>query len=244
MTGCEVGGGASPGGTSGKEPACQCRRLEKPRFDPWVGKSPWREHCSPLQYSCLENPINRRAWWAMVHTIAQSQTGLKWLRTHTRWGYLTELPPQSLPLWPAPLLEELPVTHICKDNCWGARKLPDPGCPMPHPESTSWPKDTAVSSAPPELHTTTACPEFNWVMWEASLTQLLLISADLIFPKSPCRIEGEGRFLPGAPWVQGWHLPETHWRRWLETSLGRGSQVPGAPVPLLFPFMTLFTVMV
>ena len=31
-----------PGGASGKEPACQCRRHKRCRFNPWVGKIPWR----------------------------------------------------------------------------------------------------------------------------------------------------------------------------------------------------------
>ena len=31
-----------PGGVSGKEPACQCRRHKRHRFNPWVGKIPWR----------------------------------------------------------------------------------------------------------------------------------------------------------------------------------------------------------
>ena len=31
-----------PGGASGKEPACQCRRRKRHRFNPWVGKIPWR----------------------------------------------------------------------------------------------------------------------------------------------------------------------------------------------------------
>ena len=31
-----------PGGASHKEPDCQCRRCERCRFDPWVGKIPWR----------------------------------------------------------------------------------------------------------------------------------------------------------------------------------------------------------
>ena len=35
-----------------------------------------------LQYSCLENPIDRGAWWATVHGIAKSQTQLKQLSTH------------------------------------------------------------------------------------------------------------------------------------------------------------------
>ena len=33
---------------------------------------------NPLQYSCLENPIDRGAWWATVHRVAKNQTQLKW----------------------------------------------------------------------------------------------------------------------------------------------------------------------
>ena len=36
-------------------------------------------NCNPLQYSCLENPVDRGAWWAAVHGVAQSQTRLKQL---------------------------------------------------------------------------------------------------------------------------------------------------------------------
>ena len=41
------GGGLSPGGASGKEPACQCRRHKRCRFDPWVGKIPWKRKWQP-----------------------------------------------------------------------------------------------------------------------------------------------------------------------------------------------------
>ena len=36
-----------PGGASGKEPTCQCRRHKRCRFDPWVGKIPWRKAWQP-----------------------------------------------------------------------------------------------------------------------------------------------------------------------------------------------------
>ena len=61
-----------PGGA--KEPACQCRRHKSHRFDPWVRKIPERGHGNPLQYSCLESPMDRRAWWATVCGVAQSDT--------------------------------------------------------------------------------------------------------------------------------------------------------------------------
>ena len=45
------------------------------------GRSPWGGHDSLLQYSCLENPIDRGAWQAVVHRVTKSWTGLKWLST-------------------------------------------------------------------------------------------------------------------------------------------------------------------
>ena len=39
-------------------------------------RSPGERHGNPLQYSCLENPRDRGAWWATVHRVARSQTRL------------------------------------------------------------------------------------------------------------------------------------------------------------------------
>ena len=47
--------------SSGKEPACQCRRHKRCGFDLWVGKFPWRRVWQPLQYPCLENPHGQRS---------------------------------------------------------------------------------------------------------------------------------------------------------------------------------------
>ena len=44
---------------------------------PRLGRFPQEGHDNPLQYSCLENPMDRGAWWATVHRVAQSQTQLK-----------------------------------------------------------------------------------------------------------------------------------------------------------------------
>ena len=44
----------------------------------------WGEHGNPLQYSCLENPMNREAWRATVHRVAQSRTWLKRLNDSQR----------------------------------------------------------------------------------------------------------------------------------------------------------------
>ena len=42
-------------------------------------RSPRKGYGNPLQYSCLENPMNREAWQATVHRVAKSWTWLKWL---------------------------------------------------------------------------------------------------------------------------------------------------------------------
>ena len=46
---------------------------------PGSGRSYGGGHGNPLEYSCLENPMDRGAWWAMVHRIAKSWTQLKQL---------------------------------------------------------------------------------------------------------------------------------------------------------------------
>ena len=44
---------------------------------PGSGRSPGGGHGNPLQYSCLEDPMDRGTWWATVHRVAKSQKGLK-----------------------------------------------------------------------------------------------------------------------------------------------------------------------
>ena len=66
-----------PGGASGKEPACQCRKPKRCRLDPGLGRSPGGADSNPLQYSWLENPTDRGAWWATVHGVTKSQIQLK-----------------------------------------------------------------------------------------------------------------------------------------------------------------------
>ena len=61
-----------PGGINSKESACEAEDTD--RFDPGPGRSPGRGHANPLQYSCLENPLDRGAWQAIVHRVAKSWT--------------------------------------------------------------------------------------------------------------------------------------------------------------------------
>ena len=50
---------------------------------PGLGRSPGEGHGNPVQYSCLENPMDRGAWRAKVHSVAKNQTRLTLLHTHT-----------------------------------------------------------------------------------------------------------------------------------------------------------------
>ena len=63
-----------PGGSDGKESAaCNAEDLGS---IPGLGRSPGEGNRYPLQYSCLENPMDRGAWRATVHGVAKSQTRL------------------------------------------------------------------------------------------------------------------------------------------------------------------------
>ena len=78
-----------PGGASGREPACHAGEVRT-----YVGdvrdagsfsgsrRSSGGGHGNPLQYSCLENPMDWGAWQATVHGVAQNWTRRKWLSMH------------------------------------------------------------------------------------------------------------------------------------------------------------------
>ena len=62
-----------PGGSEIKASACNVGDLGS---IPGLGRSPGEGKGNPLQYSCLENPMDRGAWWATVHGVAKSRTRL------------------------------------------------------------------------------------------------------------------------------------------------------------------------
>ena len=77
-----------PGGASGKEPVCQCRRHKILRFDPWVRKISWRMACQSIPVF-LPGESHRQRSLAGVHSIAKHQTQLKrlsmrvWMQART-----------------------------------------------------------------------------------------------------------------------------------------------------------------
>ena len=62
-----------PGSSEFKASACNAGELGS---IPGLGRSAGEGNGNPLQYSCLENPMDRRAWWAIVHEVAKNRTQL------------------------------------------------------------------------------------------------------------------------------------------------------------------------
>ena len=66
-----------PGGSDGKESAC---KAGDSGLIPGLGRSPGEGSGNPLQYSCLQDSMDRGAWQATVHVVAKSRT---WLSDYT-----------------------------------------------------------------------------------------------------------------------------------------------------------------
>ena len=65
-----------PGSSAVKNPPANAGDAKDVGSLPGPGRSPGGGNGNPLQYSCLENPLDGGAWWAAVHGVAQSHTGL------------------------------------------------------------------------------------------------------------------------------------------------------------------------
>ena len=83
-----------PGGSYGEESACNAEDLGS---IPGSGRSPGEGNGNPLQYSCLENPLDRGAWRAPVCGVPKSQTRLSvFTFIGTVCGFLCKAPQQIL----------------------------------------------------------------------------------------------------------------------------------------------------
>ena len=70
------------GGSDSKESACNAG---DPGLIPGSGRSPGEANGYPLQYPCLENPMDRGPWWVRVHGVAKIWTQLTQLSTHPKY---------------------------------------------------------------------------------------------------------------------------------------------------------------
>ena len=112
----------SPGGSSDKESACNPVVTGDVGSIRGSGRPPGGGNGTPLQYSCLENPMGRGVWWAAVHGVSESQTRVS---THShsslsRPGHclfcssFSNLGPE---MFKKNLKERLSYLHICCTLC-------------------------------------------------------------------------------------------------------------------------------
>ena len=73
-----------PGDEVVKNPSASAGDTRDTGSIPGSGRSPGVANSNPFQYSCLENPMNRGGWWAIVHVVTRSQTCL------SDWAYLSQ----------------------------------------------------------------------------------------------------------------------------------------------------------
>ena len=75
----------------GKESACQYRRNKRHGLIPGLGRSPGVWKGNPLQYSCLENFMDRGAWWSAVHGVTESQIQLTISMREWGLGFMVQI---------------------------------------------------------------------------------------------------------------------------------------------------------
>ena len=102
-----------PGGTSSKEPTCQCRRHKKCGSDPWMWKILWRRAWQPTSVFLPEESMDRGAWWLQSiesQRVGHDQNYLAHTHTFTlkHFGMHFLLLPILLPQWPLPLQGYIP----------------------------------------------------------------------------------------------------------------------------------------
>ena len=107
----------------GKNPPANATDKRDMGSVPGSGRSPGGGHGNSLQYSCLENPMDRGTWQAIQSTVSQSWTWLKLLSTHTgryQKHCVTSVltPPGNSEAW----LEEPPLSQ---STCVGTAALSD-----------------------------------------------------------------------------------------------------------------------
>ena len=151
----------NPGGASGKGLSLPMQETQKTGGSiPGWGRSPGGGHGNPLRYSCLENPMDRGAWWAMVHRVT-------WVRHD--WGDLARMQVslhRNLLFDPKIFLTELGTyTSAC-------RLLPEEEnsmCPFDFGESTSyvercWPRVVTTGLLQGSPHVFLLSCSNNWLV--------------------------------------------------------------------------------
>ena len=103
-----------------KNPSANAGDIRDAVSIPGSGRSPGGGHGNPLQYSCLEDSLDRGAWWAMVHGISKSWTWLKRLSTHAHTRHVCSHVARSL-VWLHVYQQGHGFIGCC--SSWGTEKV-------------------------------------------------------------------------------------------------------------------------
>ena len=167
---------------------------------PASGRSLEGGNGNPLQYSCLENPLDRGAWRAIVHRVTKSRTWLKWLITHAnlqKWK-----PSLSYPLSHSlcPPLPQQCLTHgMCPPLCrsgWDTWEAPPMitdhmgGCSgiLHGPHHGECPRTQRSLASVPQNKQQGLWRHFYWLWWLKQKTERKEVCPGLFPPKFPPKI--------------------------------------------------------
>ena len=107
------------GGSVVKNPPANARHLRNGGSVPGLGRTPGEGNSNPLHYSCLENPMDRGAWWVTVHRVTKSQAQLSdWARMHAcPWSSRRRITPATV--WDCGWGHSLPKLCAYGGGRWG-----------------------------------------------------------------------------------------------------------------------------
>ena len=111
-----------------KNPPASAGRCKRHRFDPWVGKIPWRRAQQPTPVFLPGESHGRGAWWAAVHRVTCSRTLMKQFSMHTHMHRLKNLTRTGLRLGQTPRESSPKVQAKCSSHC--------PSCHIRNPQGT------------------------------------------------------------------------------------------------------------
>ena len=115
---------------------------------PGSGRSPGAGHGNPLQYSCLEKPMDRAAWRAIVHRVAERRTRMKYLACVTAFCPCHLRPPA------ATLGHHLGSRSLCwgQSGQWSHKEARMPLTPLEIREFTTWSHSPTCRNKPKACH--------------------------------------------------------------------------------------------
>ena len=122
-----------PGGSVVKNLPASAGNAGDTGLTPGSGRSPGGGHGNPLQYSCLENPMDRGAWWATVHEVTKSQIQLSnWACSQAMLACMCSCSVASVMPWlfvtPWTIAHRVPLsTGFCRQEYWRGLPGPPPG---------------------------------------------------------------------------------------------------------------------